>query len=76
MQANDVYRRYKEAVYWSEFAKLYEKKSGQRFGDQDFKLSFDSSLTKILVADINGQVIGRIDDVALKASNGLQTKKN
>jgi hypothetical protein len=29
MQANDVYRRYKEAVYWSEFAKLYEKNLGK-----------------------------------------------
>jgi sporulation protein YlmC with PRC-barrel domain len=70
MQANDVYRRYKEAVYWSDFAKLYEKTFGAKFDDQDFKLSFYSSLRKTLVADVNGQVIGRINDVALKASNG------
>lgn len=71
MQVNEVYRLYQQAVYWIEFATHYESDPGHKFDDQNFKLIFFSNLKKMPVADSQGHVIGRIDDVALKASNGM-----
>ena len=82
MQVNEVYRLFQQAVYWLEFATQYEAEPGHKFDDQDFKLIFFSNLKKMPVSDSQGRVIGRIDDVALKASNGtiiymvMQTEDN
>lgn len=70
MQVNEVYRLFQQAVYWVEFAAQYEAEPGHKFDDQNFKLIFFSSLKKMPISDSQGRVVGRISDVALKASNG------
>ncbi len=69
-QAHEVYRLYKEAVYWIDFATRMESEKGRKFDDQNFHLSLFSSLMKLPIADDQGKVVGQIHDVAIKASNG------
>jgi len=70
MQANELYRSYKEAIYWIDFAMQSVKASGQKFDDHDFQLTLLKEIVDKPIADKSGEVVGRIEDVAINASKG------
>ena len=70
MQANELYRSYKEAIYWIEFAMQHDKASGQKFDDQDFQLTLLKGIVDKPILDKFGEVVGRIEDIAISASKG------
>ncbi len=69
-QASEVYRDYKEVIYWIDFAKKKLSESTGTFNDQDFPLAFFSTIGNFLIADKTGEAVGKVHDVAIKASNG------
>ena len=70
MQVNELFRAYKEAIYWIDFASHYQDSPGQKFDYHDFKLTLFKEIVDKPIADKFGEVIGNIKDVAIKASNG------
>ena len=70
MQANELYRSFKEAIYWIDFAMQKVKASGQKFDDHDFQLTLLKEIVDKPIVDKFGEVVGRIEDVAINASNG------
>ena len=70
MQANELYRSYKEAIYWIEFAMQHDKASGQKFDDHDFQLTLLKGIVDKPILDKFGEVVGRIEDIAISASKG------
>ncbi len=70
MQANELYRSYKEAIYWIEFAMQHDKAPGQKFDDRDFQLTFFKGIVDKPVVDKFGKVVGHIEDVAISAFKG------
>jgi len=70
MQANELYRSFKEAIYWIDFAMPRGKASGQKFDDHDFQLTLLKEIVDKPIVDKFGEVVGRIEDVAINASKG------
>jgi sporulation protein YlmC with PRC-barrel domain len=70
MQANEVYRTYKEAIYWLDFAKQLVKSPNKQFDDHDFNLTLLKNILEKPVVDKSGELAGRIEDVAINTSNG------
>ena len=70
MQANELYRSFKEAIYWIDFAMQRGKASGQKFDDHDFQLTLLKEIVDKPIVDKFGEVVGRIEDVAINASKG------
>ncbi len=69
-QATELYRDYKQTVYWVDFAKKKLAASNAPFDDKDFSLTFYSNLKKRTVVDSAGTAVGKIEDVAVRSSNG------
>ncbi len=70
MQANELFRSYKEAIYWIEYATQHDKNTGQRFDDLDFQLTLLKGIVNKPIVDKFGEVVGSIEDVAIRASKG------
>lgn len=70
MQANELYRTYKEAIYWFDFTKQLVKSPNKQFDDHDFNLTLLKSILEKPVVDKFGELAGHIEDVAINASNG------
>jgi len=69
-QANELYRTYKEAIYWLDFAIQVGKASGQKFDDHDFQLTLLKDIVDKPIVDKFGEAVGRIEDIAIRASKG------
>lgn len=69
-QAAELYRDHKQAVYWIDFAKKKIADSKGAFDEQDYPLTFYSTLKQWPVVDKEGKLIGKVDDVAIKSANG------
>jgi len=69
-QANELYRTYKEAIYWIDFAIQVGKESGQKFDDHDFQLTLLKDIVDKPIIDKAGEAVGRIEDIAIRASKG------
>ncbi len=66
----DLYRDYKQALYWIEFAKKKLSNTHESFDEEKFALTFYSTLKGKRVADNIGESVGKISDVAIKSSSG------
>jgi len=69
-EAAELYRDYKQAVYWIDFAKKKLADSKASFDEKGFSLTFYSTLKRRSVVDSEGTPVGEVDDVAVKSSNG------
>jgi len=70
LQAGELYRSFKEAIYWIEFAKQLDKTPRQRFDDQNFQLTLLKDVVGKPIVDKFGEKCGRIEEVAIEASKG------
>ncbi len=66
----ELYRNFKKAVYWSDFAKKKLQDTNMAFDEKDFALTFYSSLKALPVVDSKGSIVGKLVDMAIKNSNG------
>lgn len=69
-QAAELYREYKQALYWIDFAKKKLQDTNEVFDEEKFALTFFSTLKEKTVVDMEGHSVGNVADVAIKASNG------
>jgi sporulation protein YlmC with PRC-barrel domain len=69
-EAAELYRDYKQAIYWIDFAKKKMADSKGVFDEKDYALTFYSTLVQRPIVDMDGTPIGKVDDVAIKSANG------
>jgi len=70
LQANELYRSFKEAIYWIEYAMQHDNSSSVKFDDHDFQLTLLKNVVDKPIVDKFGEDVGHIEDVAISASRG------
>jgi len=70
IQASELYRSFKEAIYWIEFAKQLDKTPREKFDDQNFQLTLLKDIVGKPIVDKFGEKVGHIEEVAIEASKG------
>ena len=70
IQASELYRSFKEAIYWIEFAKQLDKTPREKFDDQNFQLTLLKDIVGKPIVDKFGGKVGHIEEVAIEASKG------
>jgi len=70
MQVNELYRTFKEVIYWIEFAKQLDKTPSEKFDDHKFQLTLLKNIIGKPIVDKYGQAVGSIQEVAIAASKG------
>jgi len=69
-QAAELYRDYKQTIYWMDFVKKKLADSEAVFDDKEFSLTFYSTIKQWPVVDSEGIPVGKVDDVAVRSSDG------